>query len=263
MKNKHGNNVVPLINIIYCPCYFWCDFIFLCCIIKEKNIFVSCEYLLKAFYQGHENKEVSVLSVYGSHTYYTDILQQSFISLIRGRAGDSPSCFGRPVPVTGLRTRSGGEEGRGRQLLLSSEQPWSSSADDHNPAWATTQKQPWHFKQISSWRGRGGRYFSFKVVLSPGLSARRRAWQLQPAEPPSGLAVSSPVSDRQAGQPCRAAILLLITRSGTDLSARWFMHIMAFLWVGLKLDGFDSVMSAAAGGRWQSTIHVFFFFCDD
>lgn len=188
----------------------------------------------------------------------TDIHQQSFISLIRGEPATAPLVLDDLCQSLG--SGRGVGEGRGRQLLLSSEQPWSSRADDHNPAWATTQKQPWHFKQISSWRGRGGRYFSFKVVLSPGLSARRRAWQLQPAEPPSGLAVSSPVSDRQAGQPCRAAILLLITRSGTDLSARWFMHIMAFLWVGLKLDGFDSVMSAAAGGRWQSTIHVFFFY---
>lgn len=34
--------------------------------------------------------------------------------------------------------------------------------------------------------GRGGRYFSFKVVLSLGLSTHWKAWQLQPAESRSG-----------------------------------------------------------------------------
>lgn len=61
------------------------------------------------------------------------------------------------------------------------------------------------------------------------------------------LAVSWALNDRQAGQQCYAAILLLITRSGVNLSPHLFMHIVPFSWVELKLDGFDSVMSAAMG----------------
>lgn len=88
-------------------------------------------------------------------------------------------------------------------------------------------------------------FLLFKVVLSLGLSTHWKAWQLQPAEAPSGLAVSSAVNDRQAGQPCYSAILLLITQSGMNLFAYLFMDIMPFLSVKLKLNNFDTFMSIA------------------
>lgn len=59
--------------------------------------------------------------------------------------------------------------------------------------------------------------------------------------------MSSAVNDRQAGQPCYSAILLLITQSGMNLFACLFMDIMPFLCVKLKLNNFDTFMSIAMG----------------
>lgn len=100
-------------------------------------------------------------------------------------------------------------------------------------------------------------FLLLKWSYHSGCRLAWKAWQLQPAEAPSGLAVSSAVNDRQAGQPCYSAILLLITQSGMNLFAYLFMDIMPFLCVKLKLNNFDTSTGTAMKKIYN--IHVRYF----
>lgn len=100
-------------------------------------------------------------------------------------------------------------------------------------------------------------FLLLKWSYHSGCRLAWKVWQLQPAEAPSGLAVSSAVNDRQAGQPCYSAILLLITQSGMNLFAYLFMDIMPFLCVKVKLNNFDRFIGTAMKKIYD--IHVQYF----